>query len=279
LYPILLKIGPLTIHTYGAMYALGILAAAGLSEYLYRRKGGEPGVIVDMALPVMIGVILGARTLFVIVEREYYLQNPLEVTMIWNGGLVFYGGLIGGTIAFIILCRVKKLPLLALADIVAPGVALGHALGRLGCFFAGSCYGKPTDVPWAVVYKDPHSMAAGILGIPVHPTQLYSAAFLVVLSGILIFIGTRTAFQGQVAAAYGILYGTFRFFMEFLRGDPRGTISLGVITLSTSQAVSLMLVPLSIGIYVYLKKKGARNDRGKVLLQDRVGHSLRAGGG
>ncbi len=260
MHPILLHIGPLTIHTYGALYALGILTAVALSEYLYRRGGGEPETIIDLALPVVIGTLIGARALFIIVEYEYYLRNPVEILMLWKGGLVFYGGLMGGALAFIITARVKKLDLWHLADTVAPGVALGHALGRLGCFFAGSCYGRPTDVPWAVIYSDPNSLARDIIGVPVHPTQLYSAAFLTLLSAILVFIGIRSTFKGQVIATYGILYGTFRFFIEFFRGDPRGTVSLADITFSTSQAVSLMLVPFSIAAYIYLRRRGASND-------------------
>jgi phosphatidylglycerol:prolipoprotein diacylglycerol transferase len=259
MHPELFRIGPVIVHTYGALYALGILAAVALSDHLYRRRGGEPGVMVDMALPVVIGVFLGARAMFVLVEREYYIRNPLEILMVWKGGLVFYGGLIGGALAFIITTRVMKLELWDLADTVAPGVALGHALGRLGCFFAGSCYGRPTDVPWAVTYTNPNSLARDVLGVPVHPTQLYSAAFLVILSAILVFIGSRSAFKGQVIASYGILYGVFRFFIEFLRGDPRGAIALTGITLSTSQAVSLLLVPASLGIYFYLKKRGDKS--------------------
>ena len=260
MHPILLHIGPLTIHTYGALYALGIFTAVALSEYLYRRDGGEPETIIDLALPVVIGILIGARALFIIVEYEYYLRNPMEIIMLWKGGLVFYGGLMGGALAFIITARVKKLELWHLADTVAPGVALGHALGRLGCFFAGSCYGSPTDVPWAVIYSDPNSLARDIIGVPVHPTQLYSAAFLTLLSAILVFIGSRSAFRGQVIASYGILYGTFRFFIEFLRGDPRGTVALADIALSTSQAASLVLVPFSIAAYIYLRRRGASND-------------------
>ena len=255
MYPELLHIGPLTIHSYGAMYALGILAAVSLSEHLHRRRGGEPDVIMDMALPVVIGVILGARAMFILVEREYYIQNPMEIFMVWKGGLVFYGGLIGGALAFLITARLKQLDIWQVADIVAPGVALGHAFGRLGCFLAGSCYGAPTDLPWAVTYTDPRSLAGAVLGVPVHPTQLYSAAFLVFLSAILVFIGSRSLFKGQVIASYGVLYGTFRFFIEFLRGDPRGSVALAGVTLSTSQAVSLVLVPASLGLYLYLNKR------------------------
>jgi len=279
MHPELLHIGPLVIHTYGALYALGIFAAVALSEYQYKRMGGQPGIMTDMALPVVIGVLAGARILFVIVERDYYLRHPLEALMVWRGGLVFYGGLIGGVLAFLVTTRIKRLPVWPLADAVAPGIALGHAIGRLGCFFAGSCYGRPTDLPWAVTFTDPRSLAGDVLGVPVHPTQLYSAAFLFLLSGILVITGSRAAFRGQVIALYGIAYGTFRFFVEFLRGDPRGTVSLAGVTFSTSQALSLVLVPLAFGFYLYLRKRGTRDDRGTLLLQDDAGYPLPEGSG
>ena len=274
MHPVLFQIGPITVHAYGALYALGILAATALSEYLFMKDGGEAGVITDLALPVVTGVIIGARALFIFVEREYYFRNPAEILMIWKGGLVFYGGLMGGVLAFIIMTRLKKMELWRLADTIAPGIALGHGIGRIGCFLAGSCYGRPTDVAWAVTYSDPTSLAGDILGIPVHPTQLYSAAFLLLLSGILIFVGSRSSFRGQVIASYGILYGTFRFFIEFFRGDPRGSFDLAGFTLSTSQVVSLVLVPLSLGLYLYLRAKGAKDDRGAILLQDHIEPSL-----
>jgi phosphatidylglycerol:prolipoprotein diacylglycerol transferase len=256
MYPELFHLGPLTVHTYGMFFALGILAAVGLSEHLHRRAGGTPGAINDMALPIVIGGVLGARILFLLVESEHYLRHPIEILMIWKGGLVFYGGFIGGALAFIITAWIRKLDLWNLADSTAPGLALGHALGRLGCFFAGSCYGKPTEVAWAVTFTDPNSLAANIIGIPVHPTQLYSAAFLTFLSGILVLIGSKRTFRGQVIATYGILYGIFRFFIEFFRGDPRGMVTITDITLSTSQVVSLILVPLSVGVYLFLRNRG-----------------------
>ena len=274
MHPVLFQIGPITVHAYGALYALGILAAITLSEYLFKKDGGEAGVITDLAFPVVIGVILGARALFIFVEREYYFRNPTEILMIWKGGLVFYGGLMGGVLAFIIMTRLKKMELWHLADTIAPGIALGHGIGRIGCFLAGSCYGRPTSVAWAVTYSDPTSLAGDILGIPVHPAQLYSASFLFLLSGILILIRNRSFFRGQVITSYGVLYGTFRFFIEFLRGDPRGTVALADITLSTSQAVSLVLVPLSLGLYMYLRARGAKDDRGAILLQDHIEPSL-----
>ena len=269
IHPILFKIGPLTVHTYGALYALGILAAIILSDYLFKRDGGKAGVITDIAFPVVIGVLIGARGLFIFVEREYYFRHPAEIPMIWNGGLVFYGGLIGGILAFIIMTRLKKIELWRLADTVAPGIALGHGIGRIGCLFAGSCYGRPTDVPWAVTYTDLRSLAVDILGIPVHPTQLYSSLFLLALSAILVLKSRRPSFKGQVFTIYLIAYGTFRFAVEFLRGDPRGEATLLGVTLSTSQWISMILVPLAITAYLYLFRKGGTvHGSGEVLLQN-----------
>lgn len=252
MYPELFNIGPFTIHTYGVLFALGILSAVFFAEHLYRRSGGKPGEIMDLAGPVVLGIVLGARLLFILVNLDYFSANPGEILKIWTGGLVFYGGLIGGAAAFIITARLRNLDLWKLADSTAPGVALGHAIGRLGCLFAGSCYGKPTDLPWAIVFNNPGSLARDILGIPVHPTQLYSFLFLLILSGFLALIHSRKRFGGQVIASYGIIYGIYRFLAEFLRGDPRGTVSIFGFTLSTSQTVSLFLVPIAVVLFLFL---------------------------
>jgi phosphatidylglycerol:prolipoprotein diacylglycerol transferase len=256
-------------------YALGILAAVSLSEYLYRQAGGKMGTIADMAVPIVIGVLLGARALFVVVEHEYYLQHPMQIFMVWQGGLVFYGGFIGGAVAFILAVRAKGLDLRQMSDILAPGVALGHAVGRLGCFFAGSCYGRPTDVPWAVTFTNPNSLAGDILGVPVHPTQLYSSGFLFILSAILVYRSQKVRFNGQVAVTYAFLYGTFRFLIEFLRGDPRGEVSFFGLTLSTSQWISLVFVIAAmIGHFYLSRKEGENHGPGEVLLQDKTEPAL-----
>jgi len=255
LYPELLTIGPLTIHTYGVFYALGILTAIFLAEYLYQKNGGKAGTFQDMGFFVVIGILVGARALFILVNLEYFLKTPLDVFKIWNGGLVFYGGLIGGSLAFILTARVKRLDLWPLADTVAPAVALGHAIGRIGCFFAGSCYGIPTTVPWAVTFTDPRSLATGVLGVPVHPTQLYESALLLLLTVVLLRIRSHARFPGQVITSYGAMYGIIRFGLEFLRGDPRGSVEILGATLSTSQAISLIIVPLCLAGYVYLSQR------------------------
>jgi phosphatidylglycerol:prolipoprotein diacylglycerol transferase len=255
MFPELLTIGSLTIHTYGLMVALGILAGVGLAEHLYRKSGGEPGRVIDMALIVVICGLIGGRLLFILINFSYYASNPLETVMVWKGGLVFYGGLLGGILALLGCIRLYRLPLWHILDIGAAAIALGHALGRLGCFSAGCCYGQLTDLPWSVTFSDPRSLAVEVLNQPVHPTQLYSFLFLMGLAGFLVWLHPRKKFPGQGAAAYLFLYGLFRFGVEFLRSDPRGAFSLMGTTLATSQWISLASVAAGVTIYVILNRR------------------------
>jgi phosphatidylglycerol:prolipoprotein diacylglycerol transferase len=232
------------------MVALGILAGVSLAEYLHRRSGGSPGQIVDMALVVVLSGLLGARLLFILVNLKYYTANPLEMVMIWKGGLVFYGSLLGGMTGLIIYIRIAGMAMWRTLDIAAPAMALGHAFGRLGCFSAGCCYGGETNLPWAVVFTDPASLATEVLGKPVHPTQLYSFLFLAVLTCLLVWFIPRKKFDGQVAALYIGTYSIFRFWVEFLRVDSRGAIDLGGISLSTSQIISIFMLLLASVVYL-----------------------------
>jgi phosphatidylglycerol:prolipoprotein diacylglycerol transferase len=255
MFPELFTIGPLAIHTYGLMVALGILAGVGLAEYLHRSSGGEPGRVVDMALIVVICGLIGARILFILINFRYYASNPMETIMMWKGGLVFYGGLLGGILALLGCIRFYRLPLWPMLDIGAAAIALGHAMGRLGCFTAGCCYGRLSDLPWAVTFTDPRCLAVEVLNHPVHPTQLYSFLFLMGLTGFLVWLHPRKKFPGQGAAAYLILYGLFRFSVEFLRSDPRGAWSLMNTTLATSQWISVAAVAAGVVIYMLLARK------------------------
>ena len=255
MFPELISIGQLTIHTYGLMVALGIMTGVGLAEHLYRKSGGEPGRVIDMALIVVICGLIGARLLFILINLDYYASNPIETVMMWKGGLVFYGGLLGGILALLGCIRFYRLPLWSMLDIGAAAIAVGHGLGRLGCFTAGCCYGKLTDLPWSVTFTDPRCLAVGVLNESVHPTQLYSFLFLMGLTGFLVWLHPRRKFTGQGTAAYLILYGLFRFGVEFLRSDPRGTFDLFGTSLATSQWISLAAVAAGVTIYIVLNHR------------------------
>ena len=252
MHPILIKIGSVPLYTYGLFVALGFLTALGLAQKEARRLGEDPGLMVDLGFYLLIAAIVGSRVFFLLVNPEVVLENPLAAFQIWKGGLVFYGGFIAALVTALVFVRKKKLPFMRVADIFSPGLAAGHAVGRIGCFFAGCCYGKECDLPWAVVFKDPLSLAP--TGVHLHPTQLYSVAANLMVFGILWFSRKRIARQGRLFWLYVLLYGVIRTILEFFRGDPRGFIFGG---LSVSQTIGIALACVAVvALLLSRKKKG-----------------------
>lgn len=249
MHPILFKIGPVTLYSYGALVATGFIVALLVALNQAKKQNISKENILDIGFYILISAIVGSRLLFVPMDYEHYLKNPLDIFKIWEGGLVYYGGLLFAIPAVIIYCRKKVLSLWGIADIFAPSIAIGHAIGRLGCFSAGCCYGKPSDLPWAVTFTDPYSFA--IRGIPLHPTQLYEAIGEFSIFIFLILWRKRKSFDGELFGLYVLLYSFIRFINEFFRGDPRGFIYNGI---SLSQAISIMLF-LGAIIFIRIKRK------------------------
>lgn len=241
MYPELIKIGPLTLHTYGVLVAIGFLLALGIALRQAKRQGIPHALIADLGFYILVSAIIGSRVFYVLLNLPYYLRNPIDAFKIWEGGLVFYGGLI--FVIPIVMWYVKRkgLDLWAVADISAPSLAVGHAIGRLGCFSAGCCYGAPSDVPWAVTFSDPKGLAPQ--WIKLHPAQLYESFGEFAIFLILITIRARQSFKGELFWLYGVFYSVLRFIVEFFRGDiERGFIMSG---LSISQALSVILFTVS----------------------------------
>ena len=254
MHPVLFRIGPFTLHTYGVFVAAAFFLSIGLAMREARRRGLDPDRMLDLAFWVTLSAIVGARLLFIVVEYRYFLEHPLRVFKIWEGGLVFYGGFLLATAAALVFTRRYGLDPLEVGDVVAPALAAGQAVGRLGCLSAGCCYGKPTQVPWGITFTDPNSLVPlQRLGVPLHPTQLYSSLGNLVLFLVLWAVLRRRAFRGQVLCLYGILYPLFRSTVEFFRGDPRGSILGG--TVSTSQAVSAAVLVVSAVAYLRLRRR------------------------
>ncbi|MFQ5646004.1 MAG: prolipoprotein diacylglyceryl transferase [bacterium] len=246
MHPILFTIGPVKVYTYGLLISLGFIIASTVAAGRAGKEGLDPEPVMDLAFYSLIAAIVGSRLLYAVVNYRYFLADPLRIFKLWEGGLVFYGGLIGAVGVGVWYVRKQQLPVWLTLDVFAPSIALGQGIGRLGCFAAGCCYGRKCDLPWAVTFTNQKGLAP--LGIPLHPTQLYASFNLIMIFSFLSWFRKRRSFEGQIFALYLIIYSIHRFIIEFFRSDHRGTVFM----LSTSQFISLFII--SLGIWAYLAK-------------------------
>ena len=237
------SLGPFTLHTYGFLLAIAFLLGLWVASRQARRAGLDAGRVTDMAVWVLIAGLIGAKLLLVLVDWRYFVTSPRQLVSVVQSGGVFYGGLIGGALVAWWYAKRHKLPGWQTADVLAPGVIVGQAIGRLGCFAAGCCWGKLSNVSWAVTFRDVYAArAVGTpMDTPLHPSQLYESAAAFLIFAFLLWLAPRKSFHGQVALSYVALYSAARFALEFLRGDPdRGSWFGGVV--STSQLIAVVLL-------------------------------------
>jgi phosphatidylglycerol:prolipoprotein diacylglycerol transferase len=206
----------------------------------------------DLGFYILLAAIIGSRLFFVLVNAGHYASHPLDILKIWEGGLVFYGGVLLAVPVTVWYVRKTGMDLWRTADIFAPSIAIGHVFGRLGCFAAGCCHGRAADdLPWGVTFTDPECLAP--TNVPLHPTQLYESGGELLIFLTLLLVRTRKSFDGQLFMMYLILYAVLRFIVEFFRGDEgRGFILGG---LSISQGISMLLLVTGMFGYALLKKK------------------------
>jgi len=249
------NIGPLTLHTYGVLLAVAFLAGLWVASRQARRAGLDAARVTDLGVYVLIAGLLGAKGMLLVVDWSYYSQNWREMLGIFQSGGVFYGGLLLALPVALWLIRRYGLPVWATTDVLAPGVILGQAIGRLGCLAAGCCHGRAADVPWAVTFRDIYAQrtVGTPVDVPLHPTQLYESLAALAILTVLLWVAPRKRFHGQVTASYLLLYATARFVIEFFRGDvARGTVFGGA--LSTSQFIALALVLITLLGLPYLMR-------------------------
>ncbi|MCU1267376.1 MAG: Prolipoprotein diacylglyceryl transferase [Acidobacteria bacterium] len=250
MFPELFRIGSFPVHTYGVFLALAFLGAIMVTVRLGSRDGLPRERIYDLCLWMLLASLIGSKALMFFTEPEYR-GNPLALLSLdfLRSGGVFYGGLIGAVLTGFFLMRHYKLPWWKTADACAPGIALGNVLGRLGCFSAGCCWGKPTTEPWGVRFTElAHEITGVPTGTPLHPTQLYESLSMLLVFFFLLWLHRHRRFSGQVILAYALLYAAIRFVIEFFRDDPRGDI-LGLTTLtglSTSQLIGIVVGVLAL---------------------------------
>ena len=241
MHPSLFSLGPLVFHSYGLMVAIGVFFSILFLRSQSERIPVAPETVVDLALVALVSGFVGARVFYAAQFWGYFREAPIDVLKLWQGGIVLYGGLIGGLIGFSIFIRIRRLPFVPLLDLFMPAVALAQGFGRIGCFLNGCCFGIETHLPWGARFP--------LLNNPVHPTQLYESVCCFLLFGVLFFLLFRRKHlkNGMVALSYFILYPTGRFFIEFLRGDHRRIW----LSLTVSQWIGLVIFSLSLSIFVF----------------------------
>jgi len=242
MHPILLQIGTVEIRWYGVMIALAFLAGTLLGAREARRRGYDPELIYDFLFYVMISAIAGARLYYVLVSNPiYFFKHPLDIAAIWRGGLSLHGGLIGGLLAGILFCKKRRLAFWSFADLLTPSIMLGQAVGRGACTLNGCSYGKPSTLPWAVVFTDPAAQAPH--NIPLHPTQFYEMATDLSIFLILWSVRKKTRFDGQLFLLYLVIYAVARFVLEFFRGD--SLMVAGLVPVPQVFSVALFIAALA----------------------------------
>lgn len=216
MHSVAFQIGGFTIYWYGILAAAGFLAAFWTSSRRAPREGFSPELIVDLAPWLIGGAIVGARLFYVLTHTEEFVRRPWwEIFALGRSGLVWYGGLLGASLATVLYARRRRVSLWKLSDVIAPSIALGHVFGRMGCLMTGCCYGRATHLPWAIHFPADHWTG----GIPVHPTQIYEAFLNAALYAGLMWIYRRKQFDGQIFGCYLVGYALLRAFVEAFRGD------------------------------------------------------------
>jgi phosphatidylglycerol---prolipoprotein diacylglyceryl transferase len=242
MHPILFEIGPIKIFTYGFLLALAFLSAIFVAGREARRLGISPGQFFDLCFYLILAALVGSRLLYVLLELRTFVAHPLKIFALWEGGLVFHGGVILALMVAFFYIHRHRMPWRLTLDALAVGLPLGQFFGRLGCFMAGCCWGSPTDLPWAVVFNNPDSLCP--LRDPLHPAQLYEAFLALGVFGFLYWFRTRKRFDGQLILMYFWMAGLVRFVVEFFRSplDYRGTVFFGWMPLTQLTALGLFLV-------------------------------------
>src|SRR5262245_14050137 len=256
MHPILFEIGRFPVYTYGVLLDAAYLLGLQFALVRARKRGLDPNRVMDVGIWIIISALAGAKLLLLIVEFDTFGKNPRELLTLLRSGGVFYGGLIAAVVVALWYLWKHRMPTWTVTDVFAPGIALGHVVGRLGCLFAGCCFGRRTTVPWAITFHS--EFAAQNVGtpleVPLHPTQLYEAgAELLILILLLATERRGKPYPGRTFWSYMMLYGISRFIIEFYRGDPRGMIWM----FSTSQFLSLLIVPIAIVMLVILGRRPA----------------------
>lgn len=251
MHPTIFSFGPIQFHSYGLLVAIGVFFAVAFLRLHSPKIRVNPDTVVDLALVTLVAGFVGARIFYVIEFWDYFQSSLVDVFKIWQGGIVIYGGLIGGFIGFSIFIFLKKLPFISLLDLFMPALALAQGFGRIGCFLNGCCYGAKTSLPIGVKFP--------FLEYHVHPTQIYESLFCFALFFLLFAFWRRREKigTGAVTLFYFILYALGRFDIEFFRGDN----AKAWLQLTIAQVISIFVIILSLIVFLIATSYGRKKLR------------------
>lgn len=253
MYNDLFSIGPFTVHGYGLMIAIGVVAAYLVGEARAKKQNLSPDHLFNLTIWCLVGGILGAKLLYLIVELKAIIANPRLLLDVLHG-FVVYGGIIGGILTGYLYCRKQKISFLDYFDLVMPSIALAQGFGRIGCLLSGCCYGKETDSAFHIVFRNSEFAPNGV---PLVPTQILSSVLDFAHFFLLIFAAKHCRAKGQVGAIYLICYSIGRFVLEFFRGDMRGSVK----QLSTSQFISLFILAAGAALLILCGRFAKKENR------------------
>jgi phosphatidylglycerol:prolipoprotein diacylglycerol transferase len=252
MFPDLFSIGPLTIHAYGLFVAMGFTVGLLIMIRIGRTQGFSSQQIMDMGFLIILWAAIGSRLTFVLINFSYYKTHPIDIFKVWQGGLVFSGGLIAVVLGMSWYIRRHHLSFWKIGDLCGPAAAIGASIGRIGCFMAGCCYGKPTDLKWGVVFTHHQSLAP--LNISLHPTQAYHSLTDLIIFVVLMVLHARKKFEGQVFLWFLILHSVARLLIERFRGDDRGLIP-GTDMSATQLVATLILIASVVMLFILKSRK------------------------
>jgi phosphatidylglycerol:prolipoprotein diacylglycerol transferase len=255
MHPILVHLFGLSIHSYGVMLAIGFMVGITLAVREAQRTGLDPEKILNLCFWILLSAIAGARLFHCIVFSREYLRDPLRILKLWEGGLVFYGGFLGAMLASVVYCKVHRINFWHVSDVIIPSVMLGLMFGRIGCFLAGCCYGKPCGHGFALCITFKNPLGLGVKNVPLYPTQLISSANALIIFLLLWAYRSYKRFHGELLGIGLLIYSITRALIEVLRDDPRGFVDLGPLHLSESQFVCIFIGLFA--LYILLMKRGA----------------------
>ena len=252
MHPILFSVFGKEIYSYGVMAALGFMAGLLTWAWLGRHENRPPGFASDLGFWLMASGIVGSRLAYVLANWTYYRDNLLEIVRIDQGGLIFYGGFLLACVVLVLFARHHRVPLWHLADFAIPALAIGHGLGRIGCFLNGCCYGRPAgDAFCGIAYPPVCEPGKLFPGVPLFPVQIIESAGLLVIWAVLLFAYPRRKKDGAVFALYLLLYPPVRFGLEYLRGDERQSW----FALDVAQITSIALFLVGLALFAFLPGK------------------------